>query len=157
MPEDKHKILKHATGSKSFKIPPIDVDIECQLKKHDTCANNLNKAWSITKNTHEPTGYTINSVNEYQNNYHTYYRGADCMTKLLQDLLKIGKQILNEEKKDIPLTDDEKTKQQQSKYCYLCHYCFNTDKVNITKTAKKLGIIVIIRENIGVLHILYAI
>ena len=41
------------------------------------------------------------------------------MTKLLQDLLKIGKQILNEEKKDIPLTDDEKTKQQQSKYCYL--------------------------------------
>ena len=122
MPEDKHKILKHATGSKSLKIPhTIYLDIECQLKKHDTCANNLNKAWSITKNTHEPTGYTINSVNEYQNNYHTYYRGADCMTKLSQDLLKIRKEILNEEKKDIPLKDDEKTKQQQSKYCYLCN------------------------------------
>ena len=79
------------------------------------------------------------------------------MTKLLQDLLKIGKEILNEEKKDIPLTDDEKTKHEQSKYCYSCNQCFNTDKVNITKTTKKLGIIVTIWENIGVLHILYAI
>ena len=96
----KNKILKHAIGSKSLKLPHvIYVDIECELKKHDTCANNLNKAWSITKNTHKPTGYAINSVNEHKINDHTYYRGTDCMTKLSQDLLKIGKEILNEEKK----------------------------------------------------------
>ena len=51
------------------------------------------------------------------------------MTKLSQGLLKIGKEILNEEKKDpIPLTDDEKTKHEESKQCYLCGQSFNTDK-----------------------------
>ena len=114
MPDDRNKILKYAAGSKSLKMPhPIYVDIECQLVKHDTCTNKLNKSWSTNKNTHEPCGYSINKVNEYKDNYHTYYRGKDCMTKLSKDLLKIGKEILKEEKKDmIPSTDDEKIKYQ---------------------------------------------
>ena len=130
IPDDKNKILKYATGSKSLKMAhAIYVDIECQFVKHDTCTNNLNKSCLINKNTQEPCGYSINKVNEYKDNYHTYYRGKDCMTKLSKDLLKIGKEILNEEKKDmIPLTDDEKIKYEESKQCYLCEQPFNTNK-----------------------------
>ena len=51
------------------------------------------------------------------------------MTKLSRDLLKVGKEILNGEKKDmIPLTDDEKVKYEESKQCYLCDQSINTNK-----------------------------
>ena len=51
------------------------------------------------------------------------------MTKLSRDLLKVGKEILNGEKKDmIPLTDDEKFKYEESKQCYLCDQPINTNK-----------------------------
>ena len=141
MPDDKNKILKYASGSKSLKMAhAIYVDIECLLVKHDTCSNNLNRRWSKTISTHMPSGYSINVVNKYKDNYHTYYRGIDCMNKLSKDLLKIGKDIINEEKKDmLPLTDDEKIKHEESKRCYLCNQYFNTNKQsNYYKNYKKV-------------------
>ena len=130
MPDDKNKILKYASGSKSLKMAhAIYVDIECLLVKHDTCSNNLNRSWSKTISTHTPSGYSINVVNEYKDNYHTYYRGIDCMNQLSKELLKIGKEIINEEKKAmLPLTDDQKIKHEKSKRCYLCNQYFNTNK-----------------------------
>ena len=130
MPDDKNKILKYIPKSKSLKMAQaIYVDIECLLVKHDTCSSNLNRSWSKTVSTHIPSGYSINAVNEYKDNYHTYYRGIDCMNKLSKDLLKIGKKIINEEKKDtIPLTDDQKIKQEKSTHRYLCNQSFNTNK-----------------------------
>ena len=107
----------------------IYVDIECLLVKHDACSNNLNKPLSKTVSTHIPSGYSINVVNEYKDNYHTYYRGIDCMNKLSKDLLKIGKNIVNEEKKPmIPLTDDQIIKHKESTHCYYCNQSFNTNK-----------------------------
>ena len=92
MPDDRNKIIKYATGSKSLKMThAIYVDIECQLEKHDTCTNTLNKSWSTTKNTHLPTGYAINIVNEHKDHYHPYYRGEDCMTKLSKNYQKLVK------------------------------------------------------------------
>ena len=100
MSDDKNKIIKYATGSKSLKMThAIYVDIECQLEKHDTCTNTLNKSWPTSKKTHIPTGYAINIVNEHKYNHHSLCRGEDCMTKLSKELLKIGKEILNKEKK----------------------------------------------------------
>ena len=59
----------------------------------------------------------------------TYYRGIDCMSKLSKDLLKIGKEIINEEKKAmLPLAGDEKIKHEESKRCSLCNQSFNTNK-----------------------------
>ena len=92
MPDAKHKILKYTTGSKSLKVAyAIYVDIQCQLKKHVTCANDQNKSWSKNINTHIPTRYSINVVNEYKENFHKYHRGIDCMNRLSKDLLRIGK------------------------------------------------------------------
>ena len=130
MPDDKNKILKYASGSKSLKMAhAIYVDIECLLVKHDTCSNNLNRSWSKNVSTHIPCGYSINVVNEYKDNYHTYYRGIDCMNKLSKDLLKIGKNIVNGEKNPIiPLKDDQKIKHKESTHCYYCNQSFNTNK-----------------------------
>ena len=50
------------------------------------------------------------------------------MKKLSKELLKIGKEIINEEKKAmLLLTDDEKIKHEKSKRCYLCNQSFNTN------------------------------
>ena len=69
MSNDKNNILKYASGSKSLKMAhAIYVDIECFLVKHDTCSNDLNKAWSKTISTHIPTRYSINVVNEFKKN-----------------------------------------------------------------------------------------
>ena len=104
-------------------------DIECLLKKHHIRANDSNKSWSRNVNTHVPTGYSISVVNEYKENYHSYYRGKDCMEKLSKKLLRIGKEIINEDKKPMtPLTDDKKIKHEGSKKCYLCNQSFNTNK-----------------------------
>ena len=141
MPDDKHKVLKHVSGSKSLIMAhAIYVDIECQLVKHDTCFNDLNKTWSKNISTHIPTGYAINVVNECKDNYHTYYRGTDCITRLSEELLRTGKQIRSEKEKPmLPLTNDEKTKHKESKRCYLCNQSFNIDKQSIyCKNYKKV-------------------
>ena len=92
MPNGNNKILKYIPGSKSLKITHvIYVDIECLLKKHDTCSNNLNISWSKNISTHIPIGYSINVVNKYDDNYHIYYTGIDCINKLSNGLLEIGK------------------------------------------------------------------
>ena len=130
MPDNKHKIIKYATGPKSLKMAhAIYGDIECLLKKHHIRANDSNKSWSRNVNTHVPTGYSISVVNEYKENYHSYYRGKDCMEKLSKNLLRIAKEIINEEKKPMTtITDDEKIKHEESKKCYLRNQSFNTNK-----------------------------
>ena len=51
------------------------------------------------------------------------------MEKLSKNLLRIGKEIINEEKKPMTtLTDDGKIKHEESKKCYLCNQSFNTNK-----------------------------
>ena len=76
----------------------MQIDIECLLKKHHIRANDSKKSWSRIVNIHVSTGYSISVVNEYKENYHSYYRGKDCMEKLSKKLLRIGKEIINEEK-----------------------------------------------------------
>ena len=64
--------------------------------------------------THVPSGFSTNGVNEFKENKHMYYRGKDCMKVLSKKLLKIGKEISNEEKHDMkPLTDDEKKQHEE--------------------------------------------
>ena len=107
----------------------MQIDIECLLKKHHIRANDSKKSWSRNVNIHVPTGYSISVVNEYKENYHSYYRGKDYMEKLSKKLLRIGKEIINEDKKPMtPLTDDKKIKHEGSKKCYLCNQSFNTNK-----------------------------
>ena len=107
----------------------IDVDIECILVNYKTCSNDPNKSYSKTISTHIRSGYAINVVKQHKKNYHTYYRGIYCMTKLSNVLLKIGEKISKEENKDmIPLSEDELSKHEKAKLRNLCTQTFNTNK-----------------------------
>ena len=57
MPEWVNKILKHNPGEKSLKAPfAIYLDLECLLKKEQSCQNNPEKSYAEKKTRHEPSG-----------------------------------------------------------------------------------------------------
>ena len=57
MPKWVEKILKYNHGEKSLKAPfAIYLDLECLLKKEQSCQNNLQKSYTEKKARHEPSG-----------------------------------------------------------------------------------------------------
>ena len=129
-PDENNKILQYKQGSYRLKMAhAIYVDFECLLVKHDSYSNNPYNSYSKNISTHVPSGYSICVVNEYKDNYHTHYRGEDCMIKLSKKLIEIGNEICNEEKHpEDDLTLDEEMKYANAEICYICEKSFNTNK-----------------------------
>ena len=71
MPKWFEKILKYNPGEKSLKAPfAIYLDLECLLKKEQSCQNNSEKSYTEKKAKHEPSAwamYTKCSFNEKEN------------------------------------------------------------------------------------------
>ena len=60
MPEEDNKILKYNQGEKSMKVRfIIYADLECLLKKMNTCHNNPEKSSTTNINKHTPSGYSL--------------------------------------------------------------------------------------------------
>ena len=60
MPKCVEKILKYNPGEKSLKPPfAIYLDLECLLKKQQSCGNNSEKSYTEKKAKHEPSGWAI--------------------------------------------------------------------------------------------------
>ena len=88
---------------------------------------------------------------------HDVYRGKDCMKKFCESLREHVMKIIDFKKKKMKLSTNEQRKRYQySKICYICKKRFE-DKHAKGKNIVKLGTIVIIQENIDVLHIFYVI
>ena len=50
MPDEDNKIPKYISGGKSLRVPfIIYVDLECLLRKINTCSNNLDKSYTQRK------------------------------------------------------------------------------------------------------------
>ena len=82
MPDEYNKIPKHVSGEKSSKVPfVIYADLECLLKKINTCQNNPDKSDTEKKTTHRPWGYSLTICCSFNKslNEQKYYRGKDCM------------------------------------------------------------------------------
>ena len=63
MPKWIEKVLKYNTREKSLKAPfTIYLDLECLLKKEQSCQNNPEKSYTEKKAIHEPSGWTILQV-----------------------------------------------------------------------------------------------
>ena len=80
MPDEDNKILKYVSGEKSLKVPfVIYADLECLLKKIDTCQNNPDKSYTEKKATHRPSGYYLTTCCSFDKslNEQKYYRGED--------------------------------------------------------------------------------
>ena len=112
MPKQAEQILKYIHGEKSLKAPfAIYLDLECLLKKEQSCQNNPEKSYTQKKAKHEPSGWAMlaRCLFGEEENKLDYYRGKDCIEKLCKKLKKHAMKIINYEKKEmIPLTKEEK-------------------------------------------------
>ena len=82
MPGPNNNIIKYNSGEKSLELPfIIYADLECLLKKIDTCYNNPALSSTTKINQHIPAGYSIytNCSFNKSNNKLSYYRGENCM------------------------------------------------------------------------------
>ena len=89
MPDEDNKILKYVSGEKSLKVPfVIYADLECLLKKINTCQNNPEQSYTEKKITHRPSGYSLTTCYSFDKslNEQKYYRGEDCMKIFCKDL-----------------------------------------------------------------------
>ena len=66
MPDEDNKILKYISGEKSLRVPfTIYADLECLLRKINTCSNNPDKSYTEKKATHKPSRYSLDVTKEY--------------------------------------------------------------------------------------------
>ena len=82
MPDEDNKILKYIPGKKSLKVPFIVcADLECLLRKINTCQNNPEKSYTEKKAIHKPSRYSLVTCFSFDKtkNDRKYYRGEDCM------------------------------------------------------------------------------
>ena len=119
-----YNIIKYNQGDKSLKLPfIIYADLECLLKKIDTCHNNPDLSSTIKINQHIPSGYSIytNCSFDKSNNKLSYYRGEDCMKRFCKDLKDHATKIIDFKKKAmIPLTKEKEDNYNKENICYIC-------------------------------------
>ena len=111
MPKWLEKILKYNSGEKSLKaLFAIYLDLECLLKKEQSCQNNSGKSYTEKKARHERSGWAMFTRCSFDNkeNKLNYCRGKDCIEKLCKNIKERTMKIINyEEKEMIPLTHEE--------------------------------------------------
>ena len=133
IPSPNNNLIKYNQGDKSLKLPfIIYADLECILKKIDTCQNNPDLSSTTKINQHIPSGYSIYTSCSFDksNNKLSYYRGEDCMRRFCKDLKNHAIEIIDCKKKDmIPLTKEEEDNYNKENICHICKKEFNNDKV----------------------------
>ena len=152
MPSEDTKILEFNQYQKHDKAPFIVyADLECIIEKIDGC-----KHLSTTKvSEHIPSAFSMSTISLSRSieNKHGVYRGKYCVKKFCESLREHSIKITNFKKKKMKLL----TKEQQESYenARIRCICKKNLKKNIWKIKNivKLEIIVIIKENIEVLHI----
>ena len=133
MPKWVEKILKYNPGEKSLKAPfAIYLDLECLLKKVQSSQNNPEKSYTEKKARHEPSGWSMSIICSFdkKENKCNYYRGKDCIEKICKKIKESANEIINHEKKIIPLTQEEINRYNEQKICYICKEKFCLDKNN---------------------------
>ena len=102
------KILKYSPGNKSLKATfIIDADLECFLKKEQSCQNNAENSYTEKKAKHKPSGYSLSLICSFDDTKHRrkFYRRKDCIDKICEHLKELATEIINyKEKEMIPLT-----------------------------------------------------
>ena len=102
MPKWFEKILKYNPGEKSLKAPfAIYLDLECLLKKEQSCQSNPEKSNTEKKAAHEPSGWAMFSkcLFDKGENKLDYYRGRNYIEKLRKKLEEHAMKILNYKEK----------------------------------------------------------
>ena len=97
----KDKMLKYIPGEKSLRVPFIVyADLECLLRKINTCSNNPDKSYTEKKVMHKPSGYSLATCCSFDKlkNKNKYYRGKNCMKMVCKDLKDQTMKIMKRKK-----------------------------------------------------------
>ena len=144
MPKWVEKILKYNPGEKSLKAPfAFYLDLECLLKKEQSCQNNPEKSYTERKAKHETSGWVtiVKCSFDAKKGSHDYYRGIDCIEKLCKKLKDYAMETINyEEKEMIPLTGKENNSYKKQKVCHICkkHICYDKNEKKELKKPHKV-------------------
>ena len=122
MPKEGKNILKYRSGDKSLKAPfMIYADLECLLKKEQSCQNNAKSFYTKRKAKHKLSGYSLslNCSFDEINNRSKLYRRKDCIKKFCNALKELVTEIISyKEKEMIPLAYIEITLYESQKVCH---------------------------------------
>ena len=133
MPSPNNNIIKYNQGEKLLELPfIIYADLECLLKKIDTCYNNPDLSSTTEINQHIPSGYSVYTNCSFNkvNNKLRHYGGEDCMKRFCKDLKDHATKMTYFKKKTmILLTKEEEDNYNKEITFYICKNDFNNDKV----------------------------
>ena len=110
----------------------IYLDLECLLKKEQSCQNNPEKLYTEKKARHEPSGwpmFTKCSFDKTENKL-DYYRGKDGIEKLCKKLKEHAMKVISyEEKEMIPLTYEQNKYYEEQEAYHICegNFCMDED------------------------------
>ena len=110
----------------------IYLDLECLLKKEQSCQNNPEKLYTEKKARHEPSGwpmFTKCSFDKTENKL-DYYRGKDGIEKLCKKLKEHAMKVISyEEKEMIPLTYEQNKYYEEQEEYHICegNFCMDED------------------------------
>ena len=134
MPEEGKNILKYSPGDKSLKAPfIIYVDLECLLKKEQSCRNNPENSYTQRKAKHKASGYSLSLICSFDEtkNRHTFYRRKDCIKRFRNDLKELAIEIISyEEKEIISLKNNDVKSYEKQKSCHIFKekFCYDKNK-----------------------------
>ena len=132
MPTEDKKYIYSTPGKNTLKSPfIIYADFECLLYPLSTCDNTEENSFTIKKNVHKPSGYSLLTSYAYNKslNEHVFYRGKDCLSNFSKALKNQVNKLINIKQKPMdPLTDQEKESYANAKTCFICEKPFGNDK-----------------------------
>ena len=134
MPEEGENILKYHHGNKSLRVPfIIYADLECLLKKQQSCQSNPENSYRQRKTKHKPSGYSLILICSFDEtkNRRKFYRSKDCIEDFCRDLKALATEIINYREEEMTtLASDDVTLYESQKVCHICKekFCYDKNK-----------------------------
>ena len=135
MPTEDKIYISSTPGKNALKNPfIIYADFEFLLYPLSTCDNTEENSFTIKKNIHRPSGFSVLTSYAYDKslNKPIFYRGKGCFAKFSKALKdEVNKIISIKQKPMNPLTDQEKESYANVKTCFICEKPFGDAKNGI--------------------------
>ena len=122
----------------------VYADLECLLRKTDTCQNDSKKSFTEKKAEYIPSGYSWVMCCSFDKSKseRNYYRRKNCIERFCKDIRDQAMKIIDHEKnKIISLTNEEKESYEKKKFVI-----YVKKNLVMTKNTVKSQIIVIIQK-----------
>ena len=163
MPGEGKNILKYSPRDKSLKpLLIIYADLECLLKKEQSCQNNAENSYTEKKAKHKPSGYSLSLICLFDQtkNSRKFYKRKDCVEKFCNDLKELVTEIIKYKEKEMTSLKDEETIIYESKkVCHICKekFCYDENNEKEFKLYQKVRDHCTRQENLEELLIVFAI